>query len=92
MIGVSKEEMLLWPVPFSGEGSRRLATGEHLAARECHFSDGSPSRKLLSAHRGWGFPKADEMVSAVALAITINEISFHPVIRALDFRVQQSYF
>ena len=25
-------------------------------ARECHFSFGSPSRKLLSAHRGCGLP------------------------------------
>lgn len=37
------------------ESGERLPEA-HFVARECHFSLGSPSRKLESAHRGCGFP------------------------------------
>lgn len=41
-----------WPFLFG--------SGTHLVARECHFSFGSPSRKLLSAHLGCGLPMHDK--------------------------------
>lgn len=35
-----------------------LTVCERFDDRECHFSDGSPSRKLASAQRGVGFPRS----------------------------------
>lgn len=45
-----------WTSSGLGGLGRRLERGIHLEARECHFSFGSPSRKVLSAQRGWGLP------------------------------------
>lgn len=47
-----EEDRLLRP----GSSGERLM-GAHFVALECHFSLGSPSLKLVSAHRGWGFPE-----------------------------------
>lgn len=60
-MGVSKVEIArplvgMWSSTSSGDGRRLLTSGAHFVARECHFSLGSPSRKLLSAQRGCGFP------------------------------------
>lgn len=67
LIGLRREdtdERVEGPMPSAppgacGDARRRLACrGAHFAARECHFSLGSPLRKLLSAHRGCGLPRS----------------------------------
>jgi hypothetical protein len=62
LIGLSNEGtarplwLEIWSPSLSGDCPRRFERGTHLVARECHFSFGSPSRKLLSAQRGCGLP------------------------------------
>ena len=55
-MGLSSVPRMLREPCSSPSWDPRLDSGAHFVARECHFSLGSPSRKLLSAHRGWGLP------------------------------------
>ncbi len=70
LMGVSRDGSIPRPglarsPALSGEWRRFAVRGAHLVARECHFSFGSPSRKLISAQRGWGLPFAESIFSNI---------------------------
>lgn len=64
-----------------GSSGERLA-GAHLVARECHFSLGSPSRKLVSAHRGCGLPSEEipQSETCVMAVSAVRERGFYLLI------------